>query len=254
MTDLTALTAIGTPVLSDLMYVVDDPASTKLPRKITLQQIKDLFKAVAETLTNKSISFGSNTITTTKAQLSTAVTDGTPVYTSDNLSALATSTKAQLDSHISDATIVDTSDNLSALAATTSAQLAGVISDETGTDKLVFSAAPVVVAPSISYTLNAQTVTTYTPVLLDAGKIVTCSNAAAITFTIPPNSSVAYPIGSSIEVISIGAGLTSFAQGSGVTINSTGATPTAPTIRAQYSSATAIKTATDTWIIVGDIV
>lgn len=142
---------------------------------------------------------------------------------------------------------------LTKLATSTSAQLATLISDETGTGKVVFGTAPTIDSPSLSYAINAQTGTTYTPVLLDAGKIITSSNASAVVITIPPNSSVAYPIGSSLTVISIGVGLTNFAQGSGVTITSTGATPTAPVLRVQHSSATAIKTATDTWRVVGDI-
>ena len=108
-------------------------------------------------------------------------------------------------------------------------------------------------SPTITYAINAQTGTTYTTVLADASQIITSSNASAVTITIPPNSSVAYAIGSSITVISIGVGLTSFAQGSGVTIASTGATSTAPTIRARHGSATCIKTATDTWQVVGDL-
>ncbi len=105
----------------------------------------------------------------------------------------------------------------------------------------------------VTYDINAQTGTTYTFVLGDAGDIVTSSNAATVVMTIPPNSSVAFPIGSSLTVISIGAGLTNFAQGAGVTITSTGATASDPIIRSQYSSATAIKTATDSWSVVGDI-
>ena len=101
--------------------------------------------------------------------------------------------------------------------------------------------------------LNAQTGTSYTFVLTDNYKLVTASNASAQTYTIPPNSSVAYPIGSVINVIQIGAGQVSFAQGSGVTIASTGATATAPKLRVQYSAASAIKVATDTWYVVGDI-
>ena len=108
-------------------------------------------------------------------------------------------------------------------------------------------------SPTITYAINAQTGTTYTTVLADASQIITSSNASAVTITIPPNSSVAYAIGSSITVISIGVGLTSFAQGSGVTIASTGATSTAPTIRARHGSATCIKTATNTWQVVGDL-
>ena len=112
---------------------------------------------------------------------------------------------------------------------------------------------PTITTPSISYAINAQTGTTYTAVLLDAGKIITSSNASTVVITIPPNSSVAFPIGSQITVISIGAGLTNFAIGAGVTINSVGATPAAPVISARYNSATAIKTATNTWVVIGAI-
>jgi hypothetical protein len=108
-------------------------------------------------------------------------------------------------------------------------------------------------ASGLTYDINAQTGTTYTFVLADAGDIVTSNNSSTVVMTIPPNSSVAYPIGASITVISIGAGLTTIGQGSGVTITSTGATATAPVLRAQHSSATAIKTATDTWRVVGDV-
>tara|TARA_R110000824_G_scaffold45243_2_gene130952 strand:+ start:95 stop:877 length:783 start_codon:yes stop_codon:yes gene_type:complete len=107
--------------------------------------------------------------------------------------------------------------------------------------------------PTLTYSINAQTGTTYTSVLADAGKIITTSNGSAIAVTIPPNSSVAYPIGSSLTIISIGAGLTTIGQGAGVTINSTGAVATAPVLRIAHSSATAIKIATDTWQVVGDI-
>ena len=108
-------------------------------------------------------------------------------------------------------------------------------------------------APIVNLTLNAQTGTTYTFVLTDNGKLVTASNASAQTYTIPPNSSVAYATGAQINVIAIGAGQVSFAAGAGVTIASTGATPTAPKLRVQYSSATLIKVATDTWYVIGDI-
>ena len=110
------------------------------------------------------------------------------------------------------------------------------------------------VSPSTALSLNAQTGTTYTFVLTDANNtLVTASNASAQTYTIPPNSSVAYPVGAQLNIIQIGAGQVSFARGSGVTIASNGATATAPKLRVQYSSATAIKVATDTWYVVGDI-
>jgi hypothetical protein len=100
-------------------------------------------------------------------------------------------------------------------------------------------------------TFNAQTGTTYTLVAADASnKLVTTSNASAVTVTIPPS---VFAAGEQINVQSIGVGLTSFAQGAGVTITSTGATATAPILRARYSAATIICTASNTFTIVGDL-
>jgi hypothetical protein len=97
---------------------------------------------------------------------------------------------------------------------------------------------------------NAQTGTTYTLVAGDKDKIVTASNAAAITVTVPPSVFSANDI---INVQQIGAGQVTFAQGSGVTITSTGATSTAPKLRAQYSAASVICTASNTFTVIGDI-
>jgi hypothetical protein len=98
---------------------------------------------------------------------------------------------------------------------------------------------------------NAQTGTTYTLVAADASnKLVTTSNASAITVTVPPS---VFSAGEQINVQSIGAGLTSFAQGAGVTITSTGATSTAPVLRARYSACTIICTASNTFTIIGDL-
>lgn len=103
--------------------------------------------------------------------------------------------------------------------------------------------------------LNAQTAT-YTVVLTDnRNKLVTMSVASANDFLIPTNASVAFPIGSVINVIQIGAGQTTIkAVTSGTTtILSTGATAAQPKLRAQYSAASCIKVATDTWYVIGDI-
>lgn len=103
-------------------------------------------------------------------------------------------------------------------------------------------------------TLNAQTGTTYTFVLTDnRNKLVTASNAAAQTYTIPLNSSVAFPTGSIINIIAIGAGQVTIQGASGVTVASTGATATAPKLRAQYSAASLIKVGTDSWYVIGDL-
>jgi hypothetical protein len=100
-------------------------------------------------------------------------------------------------------------------------------------------------------TFNAQTGTTYTLVAADASnKLVTTSNASAVTVTIPPS---VFAAGEQINVQSIGVGLTSFAAGAGVTITSTGATAAAPVLRARYSACTIICTASDTFTVIGDL-
>jgi hypothetical protein len=99
--------------------------------------------------------------------------------------------------------------------------------------------------------LNAQTGTTYTAVLADDGDLVTFDNASAITFTIPPNSSVAFGIGTQINVMQLGAGVVTITPGAGVTLRSQGSKLKT---NGQYSVATCCKIASDTWVIVGNLV
>ena len=87
---------------------------------------------------------------------------------------------------------------------------------------------------------NTQT-GSYTTVLTDAGKVITMSNASANTVTIPANSSVAYVIGTRINILNLGAGACTPTAAAGVTINGT------ITALATNSSAAVIKTATNTW-------
>jgi hypothetical protein len=103
-------------------------------------------------------------------------------------------------------------------------------------------------------TLRAVTTTTDTFVLADLrNKLVTYANASAIAVTIPLNSSVAFPIGTSINIAQTGAGQVTVSGAVGVTIRSTGATATTPKTRVIYSAITCIKIATDEWLCVGDI-
>lgn len=107
----------------------------------------------------------------------------------------------------------------------------------------------------VAFTLNAQTGTTYTAVSTDQYQVlVTMSNASANAFKIPTNASVAFPVGTVITVLNIGAGVcTISATTSGTTtVLSAGATAASPTL-AQYKSAACIKTATDTWYVVGAV-
>lgn len=100
-------------------------------------------------------------------------------------------------------------------------------------------------------TIENQTATAYTLVLADAlGVIVNLVNAAAITLTIPPNSSVAFPVGSTITVRQGGAGQVTISPGTGVTICSRG---NANKLAGQFAYATLIKSGTpDTWDLFGD--
>lgn len=109
--------------------------------------------------------------------------------------------------------------------------------------------------PKINLAFNAQTGSTYTAVLADNGKVVTMSNSSGNTFRLPTNASVAFPIGTQINVLQIGVGQTTInAVTSGTTtINSTGAAPAAPLLRARYSAATCLKAGTDLWYVFGDI-
>jgi hypothetical protein len=95
---------------------------------------------------------------------------------------------------------------------------------------------------------NAQTGTTYTLVIGDADKLVELSNAAAITLTIPTNSSVAFPTGTQIDLLQTGAGQVTVG-GAGVTLQSEGAKLK---LKGQYAAATLIKRATDTWVLIGN--
>jgi hypothetical protein len=109
---------------------------------------------------------------------------------------------------------------------------------------------------SAALAFNAQTGTTYTFVLADAdNKLVTASNAAGQTYSIPTNATTAFPVGTQLNIIQIGAGqVTVQAATSGTTtVVSTGATAAAPKLRAQYSAMTLVKRDTDSWYAIGDI-
>ena len=107
----------------------------------------------------------------------------------------------------------------------------------------------------VSFTLNAQTGTTYTLASTDQYQVlVVTSNAGTKTVSIPTDATYAFPNGTAITILNTGAGLlTVNAVTSGTTtITSAGAAPAAPTV-AQYKSCVAIKISTNAWTIVGAI-
>jgi hypothetical protein len=126
------------------------------------------------------------------------------------------------------------------LATPTSANLAAAVTDETGSGSLVFATAPV-----IAMGINAQTNTSYTLVGGDAANLVTLYNTGGITVTVPPST---FSIGQAINIQQTGAGQVTVAAGSGVTITGTGTK-----LRTQYSAATILCTASNTFTLIGDI-
>jgi hypothetical protein len=107
----------------------------------------------------------------------------------------------------------------------------------------------------VTFTVNTAQTADYTAVLADQYQTLTPMNkATAIAFKIPTNASVAYPVGTALTVLNVGAGTcTISAVTSGTTtVLSAGATAASPTL-AQYKTAVCIKTATDAWYVVGGI-
>jgi urease accessory protein UreF len=115
----------------------------------------------------------------------------------------------------------------------------------------VFTAANANILAQAIVAINAQTGTAYTTVLSDAGKLITITNAASQTVTIPPNASVAYGVGDQINIMALSTATTTLAAGSAVTLNSNGAKLI---LNGQYAVATCLKIGSpDTWVVVGNV-
>jgi len=107
----------------------------------------------------------------------------------------------------------------------------------------------------VAFTVGSDQTADYTAVLTDAYQtLVPMNKATAVAFKIPTNASVAFPVGTAITILNKGAGtVTISAVSSGTTtVLSAGAVAASPTL-AQYKTAVAIKTATDTWYIAGAV-
>lgn len=106
-----------------------------------------------------------------------------------------------------------------------------------------------------SFTVGSDQTADYTAVLNDQYQaLIPMNKATAIAFKIPTNASVAYPVGTVITVLNKGAGTCTISAvtPATTTILSAGATAASPTL-GQYKTAACIKTATDTWYVVGSI-
>jgi hypothetical protein len=195
---------------------------------------------------NKTLTFGGN-FTTSGAfatTLTATATTSVTLPTTGTLSTLAgteTFTNKTFTSPVTNSPTL----TLSTSSSTTDARISWDATNKklqvgNGTISLDFASSNVVT--------NAQ-VASYTLVLADKDKLVEVSNASANTLTVPLNSSVAFPVGTQITILQTGVGMTTITATGGVTIN---ATPGLK-LRAQWSSVTLIKRATDTWVALGDL-
>ena len=107
----------------------------------------------------------------------------------------------------------------------------------------------------VAFTVGTANTTDYTAVAADQYQVIELMNkATAIAFKIPTNASVAFPVGTALTVLNIGAGtctISAVTPGT-TTVLSAGAVAASPTL-AQYKSAVCIKTAANTWYVVGAI-
>lgn len=221
------------------------PAVPALPaNSIAIAQVA--VAAAATSITNANIS-DLRTIVTTNLPIGdiTSVTAGNGLSGGGTSGAVSLAIDTTITADLSTAQTL-TNKNLSSGTNTFPTSLVTLTGSQTLTNKTLTS-------PLINIGLNAQSGTSYSLQATDNGKFVTCSNAGSITVTIPPSIGTD---GAQITVGQFGAGQITFAQGSGVTIVSTGATASAPKTRAQYSTVTAICTnaSSDSWWIVGDLV
>ncbi len=97
--------------------------------------------------------------------------------------------------------------------------------------------------------VNAQTGTSYTLVLSDKGRVVTMDNGSANTLILPANSTAAFPVGTIINIVQVGSGVTSIAAPTGVTIN--GISTGTGAIVSRWQGVSLLKIATDAWVASG---
>ena len=187
----------------------------------------------------------------TAAQVNTYLNEQTVMVFADSAartSALSGVLAEGMMSYLQDTNAVEVYDSSSWVSVGSSGDITGIT---TGTDSGLSGGVTSGTATlRLKLEFDAETGTTYTLLAGNLNQLVTLNNASPITLTVPPS---VFSAGDVINIAQIGAGKVTLAEGAGVTITSTGATADAPELRAQYSAASIICTASDTFLVVGDI-
>jgi hypothetical protein len=168
------------------------------------------------------------------------------VLTSDDLTFYTTGV-ATANAAVPKTTLTTTGDTFYASAANTPARLA---IGSTGQVLTVAAGIPSWATPTtLNLTINAKTAN-YTLVAGDVNKLLTMSSASTTTFTVPNG---VFTAGQQINVQRIGVGAVQIRNDGTTVLTSTGATSTAPDLRAQYSAATIICTSSNNFTVIGDL-
>ena len=146
-----------------------------------------------------------------------------------------------------DAVLTSTTTTANAALPKAGGTLTGAV---TGTDATFTGTATAGGINAPIHSVNTQTGTSYTLVLGDANGLVDTDNGSANTVTVPPNSSVAFPVGTQVLVVQQGAGQTTIVAGSGVNLRAKGGLKLAG---GSYAGATLVKRATDDWYVIGSL-
>ena len=122
------------------------------------------------------------------------------------------------------------------------------VNSSTGTSGQVLSSTGTGVAWT-STSVNTQSGTPYQAAFSDNNNVIVFTDASAVTFTIPANATVAFPVGAILTAIQYGAGQVTISPAGGVTIQ----TPSSLTSRAQYSTVSVVQVSANTWVAGGDL-
>lgn len=260
ISSLTALTGAGVDTAADLIEIVDTSAATN--KKITVAELLAALQEGIDDRVAALLTAGANVTLTYDDASGTLEVAATPPGPGD-ISGFNEAVDDRVAALITAGSGIGKSYDDAAGTLTLTASVPAAYTDEDARDAIgtaltagngisvtVDDAGDTITLKAVGSTVSTQTGTSYTAVLGDANTFIRFTNGSPVTFTIPPNSSVAFPVGTVIEFSQSGTGAVTVAEGSGVTINSRSSDLT---LAGQYAVAFVKKVDTDTWIMNGDL-